>query len=315
MTSNTNRFGAVILAAALAAGLLVALVAGTPREAEAAFPGTPNAIAFVKYGSDARVFRMGSDGFGPAPIAEAGERSFDPAWSSDGNKIAFTSAALNGSRDVWRMDADGQNEVNLTKHPAFYDIEPAWFPGGNKVAFTSDRTGNFNVFAMTFDAAGNVITTTQLTKSAATDSAPAVSPDGKKLAFTSDRDGDLEIYVIKANAPEGPKNRPVKLTSNSAHDGAPNWSPSGKKIAFNSNRTGNADVFVMNADGTKETNLTKNAANDGRPAYSPDGKEIAFDSSRSGDVDVWRMRADGANPVNVSNDPNWPEYDPDWQPT
>ncbi len=92
-SSSTHHFRvlALLLGAALAASLL-ALVAGT-KPVAAAFPGTPNAIAFVKYRSNAQVFRMGSDGFGSTPIAEAGERSLHPAWSSDGKKIAFTSVA------------------------------------------------------------------------------------------------------------------------------------------------------------------------------------------------------------------------------
>ncbi|MCA1848953.1 MAG: hypothetical protein LC704_08225, partial [Actinobacteria bacterium] len=54
----------------------------------------------------------------------------------------------------------------------------------------------------------------RLTKNAAGDGSPAWSPDGTKIAFTSNRGGDNEIYVMKANRPEGRKNRPKNLTKN-----------------------------------------------------------------------------------------------------
>lgn len=296
----------------LAAGLLVLAVAATP--ASAAFPGSAGDLAFhtTRDGSF-QIYRMGADGFAPTRLSDTAGGNQQPAWSSDGRKIAFVNIQANA--EIYMMDHDGQNEVPLTNDPAT-DVAPAWFPSTNKIAFQRIEGSENDIYSMTFDDSGNVTDTVRLTTHAAGDSQPAVSPDGKKIAFASNRggSGDSEIYVMKANVPEGPTNRPVRLTDNTTTDWKPDWSPNGKKIVFQSNRTANDEVFVMNADGTRQKNLTKNAAEDGDPVFSPDGKRIAFYSDRTtGNAEIWRMRADGTNPVQLTDNTAL-DAAPAWQP-
>jgi Tol biopolymer transport system component len=313
----TTRFrtSAMLAAVILAAGLLVAW-AGSAR---AAFPGSAGDVAFhtTRDGSF-QIYRMGADGFDPTRLSDTAGGNQQPAWSSDGRKIAFVNVDTQNNVDLYFMDHDGENEVPLTDDPAI-DGAPAWFPSNgadNKIAFQSLRDENMDIHSITFDDSGNVTDTLRLTKNADSDSKPAVSPDGKKIAFASSRGGtgDLEIYVMKANVPEGPTNRPVRLTNNTALDWQPDWSPN----VFQSSRTGNDEVFVMNADGTQQKNLTKNASEDGDPVFSPDGKRIAFYSARpigpvQGDAEIWRMRADGTNPVQLTVNEDL-DAAPIWQP-
>jgi hypothetical protein len=98
---------AAMVAAALAASLLVLAVATSP--AEAAFPGSNGAMAFD---DSSQVFRMNSDGFGQTKLSDAAGNNFQPDWSADGKKIAFTSSS--GNSEVYWMDSDGSGE---TKSP------------------------------------------------------------------------------------------------------------------------------------------------------------------------------------------------------
>ena len=55
-----------------------------------------------------------------------------PAWSSDGQHIAFTSRR-DGNEEIYMMSPDGSNQTNLTDHPAD-DSYADWPPkseGGN----------------------------------------------------------------------------------------------------------------------------------------------------------------------------------------
>jgi Tol biopolymer transport system component len=62
---------------------------------------------------------------------------FEPDWSPDGKRIAFTSDRRINS-DIYIMDANGSNLVNLTHNKAA-DSNPSWSPDGHKIAFISDR--------------------------------------------------------------------------------------------------------------------------------------------------------------------------------
>ena len=71
---------------------------------------------------------------------------FDPAISSDGKWIVFTSAR-SGNLDIWIRQVSGGRAYQITKHQAD-DYLPVWNNQGNKIAFVSKRD----------DAAGDIWT-------------------------------------------------------------------------------------------------------------------------------------------------------------
>ena len=132
-------------------------------------------------------------------------------------KIAFESER-DGNKEIYVMDADGKNLVNLTNHPA-RDTSPSWSPDGQKITFVSNRDGNGEIYVMDADGKNPI----NLTNHPARDWAPSWSPDGKKIAFMSLRDGNKEIYVMDADG----KN-PINLTNHAADDWHPSWFPLSK---------------------------------------------------------------------------------------
>jgi TolB protein len=70
---------------------------------------------------------MGSDGSQPSQVTDLGGRAWGPAWSPDGKRIAFTFADGTGDRDIYVMDADGSNVVQLTFDDG-EDDSPCWSP-------------------------------------------------------------------------------------------------------------------------------------------------------------------------------------------
>jgi hypothetical protein len=176
-----------------------------------------------------------------------------------------------GDFEVFKMNADGTNPVNLTNNAAS-DTEPDWSPDGTKVAFVSDRNGNNEIYVMNADGSGQ----TRLTTNSESETGPEWSPDGTKIAFETHR----EVYVMNADG-----SGQVNLTSNAAFDGHPAWSPDGTKIAFHTSRTGDIGdyfIYVMNPDGSNPVELSGILARSDRgPAWSPRGA-VALTPRNSG---------------------------------
>src|SRR3989304_10300384 len=69
----------------------------------------------------------------PQRISFAGQRAFQPAWSPDGQWLAYVTWGAESGGQVWKAHADGTGAPQqLTRVAAFYS-EPAWSPDGARI--------------------------------------------------------------------------------------------------------------------------------------------------------------------------------------
>ena len=92
------------------------------------------------------------------PIGNGG-RNFAPAWSPDGQQIAFerrlgrkkygpcNDCGRASTFEIWVMNADGSGQQRLTTRGA----QPGWSPDGQKIAFMRERDGNPEIYSMNAD--------------------------------------------------------------------------------------------------------------------------------------------------------------------
>jgi len=225
------------------------------------------------------------------------------ATPGQNGKIVFTSGR-DGNYEIYSMNVDGSNPLNLSSNPAA-DMFPSYAPGGGLIAFTSFRDGgNGEIYVMNGDGSDP----TRLTNSSGTDTQPTWSPNGQQIAFRSDRDGDWEIYVMGADG-SGQTN----VSDTAGIDDAPAWSPDGGRILFESDRDGDREIYMMNADGSGQSNLTAHPGQDREPSWSPDGQRIAFRSDREGNDEVYTMTQGGALQTRLTYD-SATDSEPAWSP-
>jgi parallel beta-helix repeat protein len=154
-------------------------------------------IAFVSdRDGNPEIFVMDADGQNVQQLTHTeGIANLHPTWSSDSTKIAFARGQMiEGGQivdlEIFVMNADGSDSINITNHAA-NDDRPAWSPDGGDIAFVSDRDGNLEIYLMKPD--GSDIR--RLTRNTAVDTDPAWVSD-RQLLFSSNRVRDFEVYLM-----------------------------------------------------------------------------------------------------------------------
>src|SRR4051812_21717751 len=132
------RFAIAIVALSLAAF-------GLAPVAHASFPGANGKIAFVRSGD---IWAMNPDGSGQVNLTNDTPVQNSPAWSADGNRIAFDQDDGSNTNTYWML-ADGSNRVLADDDDPYIvnRLEPAWSPAGDRIVIHN----NVQDFLMTPD--------------------------------------------------------------------------------------------------------------------------------------------------------------------
>ncbi|MBI5705726.1 MAG: PD40 domain-containing protein [Armatimonadetes bacterium] len=196
----------------------------------------------ILFSYDYSLWTMAPDGSNRVHLNPAALTS--PSWSPDGRKIVCHGLGVGGYMDLYILDSDGSNLVNITNNSG-QDWHPAWSPDGSWIAYVHDS----DVWLISPQTGQ----TKRLTTIGNCAFRPSWSPDGAKIAFDSEAGGTRRVYLMNSDGSG------LTVLKNGFE---PAFSPDGRRIAFCQTLW---DISVMDADGSN----VRTVAGGGKFNYQP----------------------------------------------
>jgi TolB protein len=205
-----------------------------------------------------------SDGARPIVLLESREPVLAPAWSPDGQEIAYVSFETSRPAIYRQHLATGARE-QLTNFKGLNGA-PAWSPDGRTMAMVLSKDGSPDIYLM--DLASKQLT--RVTRHYAIDTEPTWMPDGRSLLFTSDRGGRPQIYryILATGSTE-------RLTFEGAYNARARVAQDGRNVVLVHQQGGNFHIALLDLVSDRMQILTSTEL-DESPSIAPNGSMILY---------------------------------------
>lgn len=227
------------------------------------------------------------------PVTTYSGREVDPAFSPDGNQLAFARDKGTGQFDLYIKVIGSERAMQLTDHPA-RDIAPAWSPDGRQIAFvrTDGENCGIHIVPVTGGMSRKLVECTEWDMVQ-----PKWMPWGNRLIYT-DRESVHNPFRIISLPTETLETKYIDpVPADSRGNIYPALSPDATRLAFvrwekngeltlNITSPGSGDVQLLtNEKFSKILDLE----------WMPDGRHLVFTGFRDDRFGLWKVSAEGGD--------------------
>jgi Tol biopolymer transport system component len=222
------------------------------------------------------------------------------SWSADGRLIAFRTARMDNTKDIYVVPSNGGKPTKYASIQASSVEKLSLSPDGGVLAYQDDE-GRIKTIARG-SASPKILIDTK-------SSDPAFSPDGRLIAYVSDN--PIELRVIPASG--GESIRVVDASNRSL--GNPVWSPDGRMLAL---LVGMQEIWIVqvseNGFATTTPTIVKLPGRVGMPlaGWTPDNKIGGIYGGQQVDTAIYSVPASGGGATQIS--PSGLFHHPRWSP-
>lgn len=224
-----------------------------------------------------------ADGENPRVALQSSDPVMSPAWSPDGEWLAYVSFENKAAAVfVQRVRTGERRQVSAR---AGVNGAPSFSPDGTKLALTlSGSAGNLDIYVLDLQTQN----LTRITQDPAIDTEAVWSADGQSLYFTSDRGGAAQVYTAPAQA----NARVRRVTFGVPYAARPRLSPDGRQLAVVVQEGGSFRVGVVDLASGTVSPLTR-GPQDESPSFAPNGAALIYAGKSGGQGILATVSTDG----------------------
>ena len=223
-----------------------------------------------------------SDGHNPLPVLDSTEPVLSPAWSPDGQRLAYVSYENDTPQIFIQNLTTGEREL-VSSLPGLNNA-PAWSPDGRRLALTLSKDGNSEIYLLDLESRR----LRRVTRNSGIDTEAAWSPDGRTLVFTSDRSGRRpQLYTVEAAG-----GKPLRLITEGRSNARARYSPAGDLLALVHEDEGGFRIAVLDLESGALRVLTETGL-DESPSFAPNGSMILYATTAGGHSTLAAVSTDG----------------------